>query len=241
MTPLPRPLLRDITDPADPALAAAHRLLTRNFTKAERVPLVEWRNAILEGWEGLSTDNRWHLTVAELGNQVVGLATGTYLGSVNVGVIGYLVVAATARGFGLGPLLRKRLRLLFTRDAKALRGEPLEAVMGEVRPDNPWLRTLVHNMGVIPLDFRYLQPGLHEDDEPVPLVLYYESLARVRRRLPATLLRQILFTSWRRIYRIAQPLSHAIFRQMLSDLDGRRSIGRLSPDALLALSSGEAQ
>lgn len=237
MTVSPSPHFREILDPADPALPAAHRLLTRNFHKAERVPLEEWRNAILEGWEGLTTDNRWHLMVAELGNQIVGISTGTYLGSVNIGVIGYLAVGATARGFGLGPMLRRRLRGLFARDARIVRQQPLEAVMGEVRPDNPWLHTLVRREGVLALDFGYLQPQLHRDQQPVPLVLYYQSLARVRRSLPTRLLRQILFTTWRRIYRVAQPMSDAIFRQMLTELEGRRSVGRLTVDDLTLMAS----
>jgi hypothetical protein len=62
--------------------------------------------------------------------------------------------------------------------------------------------------------------------------MYYEALDRVIHRLPASLIRKLLYTLWRRIYRIAQPLSHAAFRKMLADLEGRRYIGALRPEQI---------
>lgn len=236
-----RPHFREITEPADPAVRQAHRLLTRNFHKAERVPIKEWRESLEEGGAGVWTDVRWHLAVAELRGDVIGVATGTYLGNVNTGVIGYLAVGASARGYGVGPALRGRLRSLFRKDARAIRGETLEAVIGEVRPDNPWLRTLVRRDGVIALDFEYHQPKLHVGEEPVPLVLYYEALGRIRKRLPTDLLRRLLYTTWRRIYRIARPLSNPTFTRMLAQLEGRRSIGRLTVADLPALARRAAR
>ncbi len=235
MSALPRPHFREIIDPADPAVGQAHRLLTRSFHKAERVPIKEWRNSLREGNADVWTDVHWHLAVAELRGRVIGVVTGTYLGNVNTGVIGYLAVGTNARGYGVGPALRGRLRSLFRKDARRIRGETLEAVIGEVRPDNPWLPTLVRRDGVIALNFEYHQPRLHVGEAPVPLVLYYESLGRVRKRLPTELLRRLLYTLWRRIYRIARPMSNSTFKGMLAQLEGRRSIGRLTAADLPAL------
>jgi hypothetical protein len=143
-------------------------------------------------------------------------------------VIGYLAVSPAARSCGIGPRLRAKLRSLFRRDAREICGQPLQAVVGEVRRDNPWLKTLVRRDRVLALDFTYVQPRLHRDEHPVPLVLYYESLDRVRRRLPAALVRKLLYTTWRRIYRIPRPMARPEFRRMLADLAARSSVGRLT-------------
>ena len=223
-----RPAFREVFDPADPSMVAAHQLLQRSFHKSELVPRSEWRNLLRERKAGLWFDSRWHLIVADLAGEVIGVASGTYLGNVNTGVVGYLAVSEAARGLGVGPRLRARLRTLLRRDALKIAGEPLEAIIGEVRPDNPWLRTLVRRDRVLALDFAYYQPHLHLFSRPVPLVLYYESLGRNRRQLPVALLRKLLFTTFRRIYRIARPMSNAAFRRMLAELEGRKSIGRLA-------------
>jgi GNAT superfamily N-acetyltransferase len=232
MVARPRPTIREVLHSADPALAKGHGLVWRTFHKSESVGRGEWRNSLREREAGLWTDLRWHLVVAELTGAVVGVATGTYLGNVNTGVIGYLAVSRACRGSGVGPRLRSRLRSLFRHDARQLHGAPLEAIIGEISRTNPWLRTLVRRDGVLALDFGYLQPRLRPHERPVSLVLYYESLVRVRRRLPAALIRKLLYTLWRRIYRVAQPLSDAAFRRMLSELEGRPSLGPIHLDDL---------
>jgi ribosomal protein S18 acetylase RimI-like enzyme len=224
--------IREVVRATDSALPPAHRILQRSFAKAELVSATEWRHSLWEREAGLWTDIAWHLVVAQRAGQILGLATGTYLGNVNTGVIGYLAVSRSARGLGLGPRLRAKLRRLFQRDAEIIRNEPLQAVVGEVRRDNPWLRTLMRQPRVLALDFPYLQPGLRRGEHPVPLVLYYESLDQVRRRLPAAQLRRLLYTMWRRVYRIGRPMRNAAFRRMLRDLAGRRFIGPITRAAL---------
>lgn len=237
MTNTPQPIFREILEPSDPAIVHAHQLLRRNFHKAELVARSEWQNSLRERAAGLWVDHRWHLIVAELRGAVIGVASGTYLGNVNTGVVGYLAVSEAARGFGVGPRLRARLRTLFRRDARQIAGTPLHAVIGEVRPDNPWLRTLVRRENVLALNFPYLQPDLHRENVFLPLVLYYESFDRPRKRLPTALIRKLLFTTWRRIYRVPRPMSDPAFRKMLAALDGYRSIGRLTPRDLPTLTT----
>jgi GNAT superfamily N-acetyltransferase len=232
MAEKPSPTIREVLHSADPAVAKGHGLVWRTFHKSESVGRGEWLNSLREREAGLWTDLRWHLVVAELAGAVIGVATGTYLGNVNTGVIGYLAVSRAARGSGVGPRLRARLRTLFRRDARKLAGEPLRGIIGEIRPDNPWLQTLIRRDHVLALDFAYLQPRLRPGARSVPLVMYYEAIDRVIHRLPAALIRKLLYTLWRRIYRIAQPLSHAAFRKMLGELEGRRSIGALRPEQI---------
>ncbi len=234
MVATPRPTLREVLHSADPAVAKGHRLVWRTFHKSESVGRGEWLNSLREREAGLWTDLRWHLVVAELAGAVIGVAAGTYLGNINTGVIGYLAVSRAARGTGVGPRLRAQLRSLFRRDARQLCGEPLRAIVGEIRRDNPWLRTLIRRDGVLALDFGYLQPRLRPGERSVPLVLYYEAFDRVRHRLPASLIRKLLYTLWRRTYRVAQPLSDVAFRQMLAELEGRLSIGTIRPEDLPA-------
>ncbi|MEO8449465.1 MAG: hypothetical protein ABI647_06735 [Gemmatimonadota bacterium] len=191
----------------------------------------EWRASLAEREARLWADFRWHLFVAERAGEVVGVASGSYLGNMNIGMVGYLVASPLARGRRVGPRLRIRLGAAFARDAREAGHRALEAVVGEVRRDNPWLKTLIRRRKVLALDFDYLQPRLHHTKKPVPLVLYYDT-ARQIRRLTCAFLRRLLYTIWRRVYRIARPLTRLAFRQMLRWLDHHRSIGGLSVDDL---------
>jgi GNAT superfamily N-acetyltransferase len=218
--------IREVWSAADPAFDAAHRLFRRIFPRAELLPKGEWAYAMREREAGLWTDLDWHMLVAQRGGTVIGAASGSYVGNINVGIIGYIAVDPGTRATGIGPKLRRRLRLAFERNAKLVRGRPLKAIVGEVRVDNPWLRTLVRREGAIALDFPYYQPSLHRSAKPVPLVLYYQPLPAPRTSLSAAEVRRLLYTIWRRPYRIARPLSRAPFRHMLKALEGRRSIGQ---------------
>ncbi len=230
----PRPVrvrIREIVAASDPSFPAAYRIMKRIFAAAEMMPLGDWAQTLREREQGLWTDIAWHLLVVERDGKPVGAASGTYLGNLNIGVVGYVAVIPVARALGLGPRLRRRLRAAFERDARRLRERPLEAIIGEVREDNPWLRSLVKRQGALALDLPYYQPALGAGGEAVPLVLYYEPLNRPRRSLGAAELRRLLYTLFRRAYRIPRPLTHPAFRRMLKALSGRRRIGqrRLAP------------
>jgi hypothetical protein len=218
--------IREVWSASDPAFDAAHRLFRRIFPRAELLPKREWAYAMRERDAGLWTDLDWHMLVAERGGTLLGAASGSYVGNINVGVIGYIAVTARTRSLGIGPKLRRKLRLTFERDAQRVHGRPLKALVGEVRPENPWLRSLVRRDGAVALDFPYYQPSLHRSAKAVPLVLYYQPLRGRRTSLPAAEVRRLLYTMWRRPYRVARPLSRPLFRRMLKALEGRRSIGQ---------------
>lgn len=222
----PRITIREIVSADDPAFGAAHALLRREFPRAEMLPVRDWRNTMREREERLWTDLAWHLLVAEQAGRVIGAASGSYLGNLNTAIIGYIAVTPSARTSGLGPRMREALFQRFKRDARRLRRMPLEAVVGEVRADNPWLRHLVRNAGAIALDFPYHQPSLSVRGRPVPLVMYYQPLRRRQSSVSAVLLRRLLYSFWRRSYRIATPMSHPEFRSMIRSLRGRRSVGQ---------------
>jgi N-acetylglutamate synthase-like GNAT family acetyltransferase len=218
--------VREIRTADDPAFVAAHRLLRRMFPRRELLPVREWAGTLLERHHRLWTDLSWHLLVAERHSEVLGTASGSYLGNVNVGLVGYVAVARAARGRGLGHRLRLRLRRLLERDARRVHGRDLKALVGEVRADNPWLGHVVREEGALALDFAYLQPSLGARHPPVELVLYYQPLHARRRSLSTAEVRRLLYTIWRRGYRIGRPLSKLAFRRMLDGLAGRDRVGQ---------------
>ena len=213
-------------------MVRGHDLLRRTFAKREVVTLGEWRDSLRERAAAVWTDIRWHLIVAERNGRVVGVASGTYLGNVNTGVIGYLAVSPAMRGEGLGPRLRTRLRAMFRRDAMQVRRRALEAVVGEVKATNPWLQTLARRNRVVALDLMYSQPQLHPRDRRVGLVLYIEWLDRPRTRVATARIRKLLYTIWRRVYRIARPMADPQFQRMLSELAVRKWVGRVKLPAV---------
>lgn len=221
----PRLSIREIQSLDDPRFGVAYDLLRRTFPREEMQPRRDWVTVMSEREQGLFTDINWHLLVAMRGDQVVGAASGSYLGNVNIGLIGYIAVDPAERSQGLGPTLRRRLRLAFEKDARRVRKRGLRAIIGEVEADNPWLRHLVRRHRAIPLDFPYHQPSLGARHKPVPLVLYYEPLTDQPTWLPVAQVRRLLYTLWRRPYRVAAPLKDPAFRRMLRSLEGRRRIG----------------
>lgn len=221
-----RVTIREILDQHDPAFRAAHALLRRSFHRAEMLPVADWRNAMRERQEKLWTDVNWHLLVAERNGALIGACTGSYLGNLNVGIVGYIAITPTARFAGLGPKMRNALRRRFEADARLAGHGVLRAIVGEVREDNVWLRHLVRRDGAIALDFPYFQPSLGGGNAAVPLVLYYQPLDREAGSLGVSEVRRLLYSMWRRSYRVARPLRDPAFRRMLQSLRGRRRIGQ---------------
>lgn len=218
--------IREVRQPDDTGLVRAHRLLARVFPRAELLPVREWRYVLRERQAQVWSDLTWHLVLAEQDGRAVGAASGNYLGSLNVGIVGYVAVAPGRRSRGLGPRLRQRVADLFVADARQIRGRGLDALVGEVHAHNPWLHHLVRRQGAIALDFPYCQPALGRSHEAVPLVLYYQAMRGTRRSLPAAFVRRLLYALWRRAYRVPRPLADPAFRTMLRALARRRAVGQ---------------
>lgn len=219
--------IREVESTTDPAFKAAYALLRRTFPRAELLSRREWAEVMRERSAGLWTDLNWHLLVATRHDRLVGTASGSYVGNRNVGMVGYIAVLPSERGRGVGQRLRRALHRAFEADARRIRGRRLAAIVGEVRPDNPWLRHIVRHNGAIALDFPYYQPSVAWLRPAVQLVLYYQPLGSFRQSLPTTEVRQLVYTIWRRVYRVARPLSHRPFRRMMRALSGRQRIGQL--------------
>lgn len=219
--------IREVESPAEPAFPAAHELLRRTFPRSELLTRREWADVMREREAGLWSDLNWHLLVAIRGDQVAGTASGSYVGSANIGMVGYIAVLPKERGRGLGRHLRQTLREAFDADARRIQGRELTAIVGEVKPDNPWLRHIVRHNRAVALDFPYYQPSVALLRRPVPLVLYYQPLTEARKSLPAVEVRQLVYTIWRSVYRVRKPLVDRVFRQMMRALNERKRIGQL--------------
>jgi GNAT superfamily N-acetyltransferase len=207
-----------------PLFHASYALYRRVFPKDEQMPKRYFYEHLTEKRLGLDHLYNFHYLVATRGDRVLGFGCCTYLALMNMGFIDYLAVDSGAKGQGVGSLLRGRLVEGLRADAKIACGQDLAAVLGETREESPWLRRLMRK-GAFALDIDYLQPPLEDHKSPVPLVLYVEPIARPFESISSDELRQVLYTLYRRLYRIPYPLQDPNFRYMLKQLKGRQKVG----------------
>ena len=234
-------VIESVSDHRHPFFIAALRLYNRVFPAEEKIDRRYFRDMLEEKRLGLLFPFNLHFLVARRGDRVVGLATGSYLAVVNVGFVGYLAVGRRSAGAQIGTRLRRRLVEEMRRDARASGHRDLDAVMGEVERDNPWLRHLVRERRVFALDLDYRQPPLRGQAHDVPLVLYMEPVGRRIRSLPADRVKALLYAIYRRLYRIRFPLRVPSFAYMLQQLEGRQSVGRLRLEELSPSGSAAAR
>lgn len=221
----PRIAIESLDDHRNPSFRSALRLYNRTFPTKEKIDHRYFVELLQEKRLGLLFPFNIHFLVARAGGRVVGLATGSYLAVVNMGFVGYLAATPRMKGARIGVRLRSRLVEVMRRDARASGRADLDAVMGEVEADSPWLRHLVRQRGALALDFEYQQPALGKGSPTVPLVLYMEGVARPIRSVPGRRMQAILYAIQRRVYRMRFPLRGATFRRMFRSLEGRRTVG----------------
>lgn len=216
--------LVELVDERDAATHDALDMILRAFPEEDRQPLEELRSEIAEKRMGLLTAFDSHLFAAlDADGAVLAAVTGIYLEGVNAGFINYLVVDAEHRGRGLARGLRGRLLDQFCQDARHVDQVEPAWVLGEVRPDNPWLAGLIRSKQAITFDLTYYHPGPTGHDER--FVLYRQPMGDAREALPVDLVRRMLYAIWRRVYRIRYPLERPGFLAMLETLQGRDEVG----------------
>jgi len=225
MTERPDIEIVEVDDERTALADEAISLFEQTFDRRDRHGVDELRSEIAEKRLELLPPFDFHLLVAQSEGQLQGAIMGCYLAGANAGFVNYLAVPEAMRGMGVGRLLRPRLVQLFKDDAHHHSGTDLAWVIGEVRHDNPWLRRLVRNRGAIPFDLTYFHPGMLPSANAPPYVLYRQPFADARIELPSAFVRRILYTVYRRAYRVRYPLEHAGFRNMLAQLEGREFVG----------------
>ena len=169
------------------------------------------------------------------GHAPLAAAAGVYLEAVHAGFVSYLAVHEDQRGRGLGRALREQLVSSFREEARAAGAGELARVLGEVQRDSAWLRLLVREGRVVPLDLPYFHPWMSRRGEGV-YALYLEPLADLRTELPPTEAAQLVEAVWRRAYRIRDPEHWETYRYMMKRLEGRETVGP-DPALLRMLSS----
>lgn len=217
--------IESLDDHRQPGFKEALRLYNRVFPAKEKIERRYFVDLLREKRQGFLFPFNVHFLVARKQGRVVGLATGSYLSVVNLGFVGYLASDPKLKGERIGSRLRARLVTELRRDARATGRTDLEAVMGEIEPDNPWLRYLVRTRGALALDLDYRQPALRDGTAAVPLVLYFEPISGPVRRLSVRRVRSIVYSIFRRVYRVRFPLRDPSLRRVMRSIQGRRWIG----------------
>jgi GNAT superfamily N-acetyltransferase len=216
----------EVQDERGPLAEKALGLIQAHFPPRERQPIEQIAMEIAEKRMRLLTSYDFHLFAAvDEHDEVMAVSSGVYLGGVNTGLVTYLAVAEAYRERQLGRSVRSALVEAFRQDARSLDWSELAAVVGEVRIENPWLRRLVREKAVLPLDLTYFHPGLDPSEGNARWILYRQPIADRRELLPAAEVRQLLYAIWRRAYRVRWPLEREGFIHMLDQLAEREEIG----------------
>jgi len=227
MTKTPsRVAVEEIDAPASPWFRRVVDLMDEVFPPEERMNVADFAETLREKRLGLLRPFNVHLLAAHRGDELVGFCQGSYLALPNVCFVSYLAVRPRIKGHKIGAVLRQRLVRECQKDAKLNRKTGLWAVVGEVEEDNPWLRTLVRSRGAIALDVEYHQPSLAPDLPHVPLVLYIQRRDRSRASLRARDVRNLVYSIYRRVYRVRFPLRSVAFQAFLKSIGDRHRIGQ---------------
>lgn len=222
----------EIEDEQSDLALAALGLIRTAFDPHERQPLHQIAMEIAEKRLGLLTSYDFHLFAAvdtrkDSGDELLGIASGIYLAGVNCGFVSYLAAVPRMRSRGIGRLVRSALIDAFRADAKSVEWPDLAAVVGEVRQESPWLRRLVRDRAVLPLDLHYYHPGQDPETTTENWVLYWQPVGDSRATVPAAEVRQLLYAIWRRAHRVRWPLKRSAFVDMIHQLEDRDEVGEL--------------
>lgn len=215
----------EISDDRHPFATEALSLIASTFEPTDRQPLEQLRSEVEEKRRGLLDPFGFHLVVVVSGGAVVAAITGAYLVGINAGFVMYLAVAEGHRRGGLGRSIRRELVQRLRDDARQAGNADLSFMLGEVRASSPWLRRLVANRGAVPFDITYYHPGMRPDVRSPAYILYRQPVADRRVEFHATEVRRILYSIYRRGYRVRYPLLHPGFRAMLDELETRETVG----------------
>ena len=174
---------------------------------------------------GMLSGGDYHLlTYVDDDGKPVAAAAGVYLKGVNAGFITYLAVRKDQRGAHLGRRLRSHVVQAMRDEALRTTGHDLAWIVGEVRQESPWLKTLVRDGEAIPFDMPYFHPWQSRRGH-ARYVLYREPVSDPRTDLGADEVLRLLYNIYRRAYRLRFPLHSDNFCFMLGDLEGRETVG----------------
>ncbi|HEX6039052.1 GNAT family N-acetyltransferase [Longimicrobium sp.] len=212
-----------VEDEREPLAREALELISESIGDVQ--PVDDLLSEIEECRRGMATGGDYHLVATVDGDgRPVAAAAGIWLEAVNAGFITYLAVHADMRGMFLGRELRAHLVDAIRQEARRKRGADPAYVVGEVKRQSPWLRTLVSAGEAIPFAFPYFHPWMPRRSEG-RYVLYREPMADPRPELSADEVVRLVYAIWRRAYRIRFPLQSDTFCYMVQYLEEHGVIG----------------
>lgn len=224
--PPPAERIVEVTDERNPLATAALEVIMESFPPEDRQSLHQLRTEIGEKRLGLLSDYDFFLfTALDEDGHPMGSVAGIYLDGINAGFVTYLAVRSRYRGRQVARRLRATLIDACRRAARRLGYEDLAWVVGEVEAESPWLRRLVETRGAVAFDLDYFHPGMLPGASPKRFVLYRQPVGDHRIEIPTDLVRRILYSIYRRAYRVRYPLDHEAFRHMLQQMEGRETVG----------------
>lgn len=194
------------------------------------------------GWYG---KNNYHIVVAELDGQHVGLCVSDYLSKANVGVIEFLVVMPQERGRKIGRRLIDFTENLIVADSRRSNGSDPRGMLAEMndpfridlRQDNfdPFDRAEIwHKWGFKYLHFRYVQPPLADGKAPAEhLILLCKPRAAPFDSWSSTAVQEALrdYLIW--AMRIPDPEGNPQFQAMKWQLEKMKHVNLLALTAYI--------
>lgn len=216
----------ELEDERAPEARDALEILREVFPPHERQRLERIAMEVAERRLGMHRIPDYHMLLAtDEAGRGMAIAAGVYLTDSNAGMVTYLGVRPEYRARQLGRKMRTRLVEAFRADARLAGCPDLNWVVGEVRLDNPWLQRLVRDRAAIPFDFTYYHPGVGPGWSSDRWILYRQPVGDDRQEVPAEEVRRLIYSIWRRTYRIDWPMEHEGFAAMLEELAGREMVG----------------
>lgn len=217
------PRLVVVRDEREPLAREALGLLVDSIGDVQ--PVAEMLSELEERRRGMPSGGDYHLVVyVDDDGRPVAAATGVYLQGVNAAFITYLAVRKGLRGAHLGRRLRAHLVEEIRAEARAKGAGDLAWVVGEVRQESPWLKTLVRDGQAIPFDAPYFHPWQSRRGYG-RYVLYREPIADARMEVGVDEVLRLLYDIYHRAYRLPFPLQNPNFCYILGQLEGRESVG----------------
>lgn len=228
--------LAQIRYPGDPALAALHRLMVEVFVDPNLVFGLDRLQEFLRG--GRAPDRFFHILTVRRGQQVLGGTIFSYLPDAGCGFSEYVMLAAAARGLGLGRALFEERRRILDADAAACGQSrcaglfietespvrtPPEILAEEAAVSlDPWERWRVFaHLGFRRCDCPYIHVPLGPAQEPVDYLdlLFAPWTPAGPPAVPSARIRATLAPMWRRWapHRLAEAQSR--FDRLVGDRD----------------------
>jgi ribosomal protein S18 acetylase RimI-like enzyme len=211
-----------------PRLKESYNLLNQTFKKGELDDFSLFQECCEEAFQFNKKPNDQENTrflVAVQNGMVLGAAWVTYIVTSNIGFLWYIATSKEARGKGIGTLLRLKAIDSFNEDAKRTGRTKVKGVFGEIAKNSPWLKKLISEYSVIPLDIVYVSPRVGSVAASVDnYILYFQPFPRSD-VVPSKELYQMVYDIFKFGYWMNAPEKDPQVKQTLDSIKNKQFIG----------------